>query len=60
MAIREASVILTHETTKLFNPVQFSDVGMMLASVILRKFRRRNDCSPVQWVEIDMMLASVI
>ena len=35
IAIREASVTLVNETSNLFNPVQFSEMGMILASVII-------------------------
>jgi hypothetical protein len=34
IAIREASVMEVYETSKLFNPVQFSEMEIMLASVI--------------------------
>jgi hypothetical protein len=35
MATREASVMLVDETSNIFNPVQFLDIDMILASVIL-------------------------
>jgi hypothetical protein len=34
MAIGEASVMTVFETNNLFNPVQFSEMGMILASDI--------------------------
>jgi len=40
--------------------VRFSEIEMILASVIFGQSYRNNDCSPVQWVDIDMILASVI
>jgi hypothetical protein len=48
MAIKEASVMLVYETSNSFNPVQFSEMEMMLASVILQQKLRHNDSSPVQ------------
>ena len=60
MAIREASVMEVSETTNLVNPVQFLDIGMMLASVTWLQYSSCNDCNPVLWVDTDMMLASVI
>jgi len=60
MAIGEASVMEVKETSNLFNPVQFSEMGMILVSVISVHHRRLKDCSPVQWVDMDMMLTSVI
>jgi hypothetical protein len=34
MAIREASDMLLYDAFNIFNPVQFSEMGMMLASEI--------------------------
>jgi len=60
IAIREASVMSVPETINLVNPVQFSEMEMMLASVIGRQPSRCNDCSPEQRIDIDMMLESAI
>ena len=60
MAIRETSVMLVYGIFNSYNPVQFSEMEMILASVIREQSIRFSDCSPVQWVDIDMMLASVI
>jgi hypothetical protein len=60
MAIREASVMAVYEIFNLFNPVRFSEIEMILASVIFGQSYRNNDCSPVQWVDIDKILACVI
>jgi len=60
MAIREASDMLVYEIFNFFNPVQFSEIEMILSSVIWRQSYRNNNCSPVQWVDIDMILACVI
>ena len=60
MAIREASVILVSEISNSFNPVQFSEMEMILPSVIWSQPHRINNSSPVQLVDIDMMLASDI
>jgi len=43
---------------KSFNLIQFSEIGMMLASVISVQLSRFNDSSPVQLVHNDMMLSS--
>jgi hypothetical protein len=60
MDIREASDMAVYEISNLFNPVQFSEMEMMLASVISEQSSRDNETSRVQWIDIDMMLASVI
>ena len=48
-----------YATDNFFYPVQFSEIGMMLASDIKKQYSRSNDCSPEQWIDIDMMLASI-
>jgi hypothetical protein len=52
--------MLVYETYNSFSPVQFSEMGMILASDNLRHRSTFNDCSLLQWVDIEMMLASVI
>jgi hypothetical protein len=52
MVIREASDMLVHGISNSFNFVQFSEVEIILASVILRQRSRFNDCSPVQLIDI--------
>ena len=58
MAIREASVMSVRYRFNSFIPEQFSEMGMILASVI--RPSSFSDCSPVQQVDIDKMLAFVM
>jgi len=60
MAIREASDMLVYEIFNSFSPVQFSEMEMILASVIRSQPSKYNSFKPLQFSEIDMILPSVI